>query len=496
MNKVLSVIGNMLKTALFLSVVAAFLYGANFVLQLKSVDGCYVMQMFEKQEPDMIDVVFIGSSHIYTDVNPAILWEEYGMAAYDLSASNQPLWNSYYYMKEAIEKQSPRLIVVDLYRATEMRDVIDEARIAMNTLGMEQGENRRENIYASIEDEEDAMDYMLGYPVYHTRYESLSEDDFKAYNGDPNGENYKGFNENCISVTPYEGFADLSGVEEKLELTKKNEEYLKAMMELAEETDTELLFIVAPYQGISMSDKMIYNSVAEIVRDYGVSFVDFNEYYDEIGLDPASDCAEWSHLNYTGSEKFSKYLGEYILKRYSIEDHRGDDMYVSWDRNAEHYHRIEYYYQVRNTTDIEEYLQLLLKGEGYTVCISLDGLYDYGELGILDILEKQGVRMRDGGIAVVKDGEILYYADDKTEEDYHYHADWGSVTFVIDGTLGESYDTVTGETTPSVTKAYELGGISGMVAPHGVNVLVYDEYTDRYDSVGFDSTQEYKKIRY
>lgn len=496
MRKILSVMGNMVKAALFLSIAAAILYGANFVLQLKSADGCYVMQMFEKQETDTIDVVFIGSSHIYTDVNPAVLWEEYGIAAYDLSASNQPLWNSYYYMKEAIETQSPKLVVVDLYRATETEDVIDDARIAMNTLGMAHGQNRNDNIKASIENEEDALDYILGYPVYHTRYESLSAEDFSVYNGDPNGENYKGFNENCISITAFENFADMSGVEEKLELTKKNKEYLIAMMELAEETDTELLFIVAPYQGISPSDKMIYNSVEELVRDYGVSFVDFNERYAEIGLDPMTDCAEWSHLNYTGSEKFSKYLGEYILNRYSIDDHRGDDMYASWDENMEHYHRIEYYYQVRNATDIEEYLQLLLEGEGYTVCISLDGLYDYGEIGILDILAKQGVQMEAGGIAVVKNGEILYYADDEAETDYHYHADWGNLTLVIDGVLGNNYDTVTGEETPNVAKSYGLSGVSGAVAPHGVNVLVYDEYAERYDSVGFDSTQEYKKLRY
>ncbi len=496
MKKILSVIGNIIKTALFLSIVAAILYGANFVLKLKSIDGCYVAQMFEKQAPDTVDVVFIGSSHMYTDVNPAVLWTEYGIASYDLAGSNQPLWNTYYYMKEAIEKQSPELVVVDLYRATETANVIDEARIAMNTLGLAQGENRIGNIYASVEDEEDAMDYILGYPVYHTRYESLSESDFKLYNGDPNGENYKGFNENCISVTEFESFADFSAVEDTLELTEKNEEYLIKMMELAKETDTQLLFIVAPYQGIMPSDKMIFNSVKLLAKKYGVSFVDFNEYYSQIGLDPMTDCAEWSHLNYDGSEKFSKYLGAYILRRYSLEDHRGDEAYVSWDENAKHYERIAYYFKVRNTSDMEEYLKLLLEGEGYTVLISLDGIYDYGEIGVLEMLERYGLKMDDGAVTVVKEGEVLFYADDTTEEDYHYHADLGSKTLVIDGIITEIEDVYTGETTQEVVRTTNLGGINGAVVTHGVNILVYDEYTNRYDSVGFDSTKEYAKTRY
>lgn len=496
MKKILSVIGNIVKAALFLSIVAAILYGADFVLKLKSIDGCYVMQMFDKQAPDTVDVVFVGSSHMYTDVNPAVLWEEYGIASYDLAGSNQPLWNSYYYMKEAIEKQSPELVVVDLYRATETRDTIDDARIAMNTLGMARGENRTGNIYASVENEEDALDYILGYPIYHTRYESLSESDFKRYNGDPNGENYKGFNENCISVTEFEGFADLTTMEDTLDLTRKNEEYLIKMMELAKETDTKLLFIVAPYQGIMPSDKMIFNSVELLAKKYGVPFVDFNEYYGEIGLDPMTDCAEWSHLNYDGSEKFSKYLGAYILKRYSIADHRGEEAYVSWDKNAEHYERIAYYFKVRNTSDMEEYLKLLLDGEGYTVMVSLDGAYDYGQIGVLKMLGRYGLKMDDGAVVMVKEGDILFYADDTTEEDYHYHMDLGSKTIVIDGSITENIDVYTGETTRAVAKTISLGSTGAIVVPHGINILVYDEYTNRYDSVGFDSTKEYTKARY
>lgn len=496
MKKILSVIGNIIKAVLFISIAAIILYGANFVLKLKSIDGCYVVQMFEEQAPDTVDVVFIGSSHMYTNVNPAVLWDKYGIASYDLAGSNQPLWNSYYYMKEAIEKQSPKLVVVDLYRATEIRDVIEDARIAMNTLGLAPGKNRVDNIYASVEKEEDALDYILGYPIYHTRYESLSESDFRLYNGDPNGKNYKGFNENCISVTEFEGFADISEIEDTLDLTKKNEEYLVKMMELAEKTDTKLLFIVAPYQGIMPSDKMIFNSVELLAKKHGVPFVDFNEHYDKIGLDPMRDCAEWSHLNYDGSEKFSEYLGAYILNRYSIPDHRGEEIYLSWDKNLEHYKRIANYFKVRNTTDMEEYLKLLLESEGYTIFVSLDGLYDYGQIGVLDILEQYGLKMDDGAVVAVKDGEILFYADDTTEEDYHYHMDLGSKTVVIDGRITQNVDVYTNEETRVVEKTVNLGAISSIVVPHGVNILVYDEYTNRYDSVGFDATKEYQKVRY
>jgi hypothetical protein len=497
MKKLQPALCNVLKLGIFLALAVGILYAANFLLKLKSIDGCYVAQMFERQKPDTVDVVFVGSSHIYTDVNPAVLWEEYGIASYDFAGSNQPLWNSYYYMKEAIEKQHPDLVVIDMYRAIENVDVIDDARIAMNTLGLADGANKRDSIYASVADEEEALDYILSYPIYHTRYEALSENDFKRYNGDTNGENYKGFNTNCISMTPFEGFSDFSSVEDTLEMTQKNEEYLNKIIALAKETDTELILMVAPYQGIMPSDKMIYNRVRQIAKENGVEFVDFNEYYTQIGLDPMRDCAESSHLNYYGSEKFSAYLGSYIKKRYDIEDHRGEEPYISWDRNAEHYEEVAYNFRLRNTADIGEYLNLLLANDAYTVCISLDGVYDYGGLDVKELFASHGFAVDTGAVMVLDQGELVFYADDAAFEDYDFHMDIGTKTLVINGNVVENRNAVTGESTETMSKTVNLGKIGCKTVEHGVNIVVYDHYTESFlDSFGFDATQQYQKARY
>ncbi len=497
MKKKGQAIRNAVKGVLFCALAAGVLLCANFVLKLKSIDGCYVAQMFYRQPPDTVDVVFIGSSHIYTDVNPAVLWEEFGMSAYDLAGSNQPLWNTYYYMKEAIEEQTPDLVVIDMYRAIEMGDVIDDARIAMNTMGLKYGENRTESILASVADEEDAMNYILGIPVYHTKYESLTEDDFKRYNGDPNGTDYKGFNENCVSTTYFESFSDMSTITDTLPITKKSEEYLEKIIELAKETDTQLLLMVSPYQGIMPSDKMIYNRVREIAEEHGVAYVDFNDRYNEMGLSPMTDCAESSHLNYYGSEKFSLYLGRYLKNRYSIEDHRGDEAYRTWDRNAEHYTRIRRNFEARNTEDLGELLTLLLENEDYTFCVSADGLYDYGELDVKGIFASHGLKIEEGAVMVVEHGDVIFYADDKTEGGYQFHLDLGTKTLVIDGKPREVKDPLTGEVTEQMEKSVKLGPVNSVTAPHGINILIYDDYTKDFpDCAGFNALEGYKKIRY
>ena len=107
---------------LFAGLAAGMLYGAYRLLHFKSTDGCYPAEMFYQQEENTVDVLCLGSSHTYTNINPAILWDEYGMAAYDLAGSNQTLWNTYYYMKEALKYQTPQLVVVDVYRVMEAHD--------------------------------------------------------------------------------------------------------------------------------------------------------------------------------------------------------------------------------------------------------------------------------------------------------------------------------------------------------------------------------------
>lgn len=497
MKKWIGVLRNFVKVAVFLGIVGTILCGANFVLKLKSIDGNYVAQMFYEQAQDTVDVVFIGSSHVYTNVNPAVLWSEYGMASYDLAGSNQPLWNSYYYMKEAIELQTPDLVVVDLYRAIENRDVIDDARTAMNTLGMKPGANRTASIYASVENEASATDYIWGVPVYHTRYESLTENDFKRYNGDVNGLNYKGFNMNCISTTVFEGLSDFTEMKDRLPLTQKNEEYLRKIIELARETDTPLLLMVAPYQGIMPSDKMIFNEAQALAKEYDVPYVDFNEHYQEIGFDPREDFAESSHLNYYGSEKFSTYLGKYLKNRYDIPDRRGDETYISWEENAKYYEKIAYNFRLRNTPDMEEYLRLLLDNEDYTVCISLDGGDAIGGIEAANVLGKYGVEAGGEAVIVLEGGQPIFYADDSFQDGYEFYKDIGNKTLGIQGTPAKKRDTVTGETTEYVEKTIELSKTGCLIVGYGMNILLYDNYTQTYlDSFGFNALDGYQKVRY
>ena len=47
-------------------------------------------------EKDTVDVLCVGSSHVYCGINPVQLYNDYGIAAYDLAAGSQAVWYSYF----------------------------------------------------------------------------------------------------------------------------------------------------------------------------------------------------------------------------------------------------------------------------------------------------------------------------------------------------------------------------------------------------------------
>jgi hypothetical protein len=63
--------------------------------------------------------------------------------------------------------------------------------------------------------------------------------------------------------------------------------------------------------------------IDDIAKTYGLSYINFDDYNDEIGLDYTTDTPDaGSHLNASGAAKFSSYLGKYIRDNYTVSDRR------------------------------------------------------------------------------------------------------------------------------------------------------------------------------
>ena len=91
----------LMKTALITVLVIVF----NLLMMPKYIeenkDGRIIPEFYrEKTDPDLI---FIGSSTVYSGVSPVRIYENYGITSYVLASSSQTSWNSYYVLKEALK---------------------------------------------------------------------------------------------------------------------------------------------------------------------------------------------------------------------------------------------------------------------------------------------------------------------------------------------------------------------------------------------------------
>ena len=297
----------------------------NRVCAFRYEDGIRQMEGFYKQPRGSVDVLVMGSSHAYVDIDPAVLEAEEGIYAYDLCASMQPVWNTYYDLKEALKYQQPKLIVVDIYRLVESFDYVKESKLIKSTFGMRPSKEKMAAIRESLsaEQKKDAWLYFLEFPIYHNRYREITFSDFLEDYSLP--ENYRGH----VPADHVEAMErpDVSKVTEQMPMTEKTALYFQKLLDLAKQEEIPVLLILTPYI-VQEDDQKVYNTVTELVSAYPeeeVKYINFNEAYDEIGIDFATDFADYDHLNVTGCRKFSSYFGKVLRTFYELPDHRNEE---------------------------------------------------------------------------------------------------------------------------------------------------------------------------
>lgn len=315
---------------IYILLIALTFFVLDALLSVKTAHGIRQAKCMYAQPADTIDVVMLGSSHIHCDVNTALLWEEYGIAGYDYSAAEQPLWITYYYLREICKYQKPRVVVLDLFCPAHFKDNYQYTWIRDNWYGMRFSLNKVQMMLESAELRE-IGNYFPAFTDYHNRYKNVGKEDFASLlESNADRAAFKGY-------TPYFGGEiqeepvldqDLSGG-----ITVKSEIYLQKIIDYTKENDIELFLVVTPYI-TSSEDELVYNRIREIAEQEGIEFNSTNYDYSVIGLDFDTDFNDYSHLNYYGSCKFTRYLADELLERFEIPDRRGDERYESWDRHA------------------------------------------------------------------------------------------------------------------------------------------------------------------
>ena len=469
-----------LRIICFLLILIICLGYTNSLFKFKYSDGIYGVTKFYELEKDTVDVLILGSSHAFENFNTGILWDEYGMSSFVLAGSVQPMWNTYYYLKEALKTQTPELIVLEGYCTVFSSEYSDDSRIIKNNYGLHWSKDKVNSIKTSAPKER-WREFLLEYTQYHTRYKELSRADFENNQGNPLYTNWKGFGCNMLT-TPLEQL-DISGISDRTPLFDKTEKYYRATIELAQESNIPIIVVISPYAGISENEQTLFNSAKDIADEYGVSFLNCNLTSDDIGLDWSVDASDDNHLNYLGNQKFTKYIGEYLANNYEITDHRGDENYSTWQDSAIFIRQMINNQELRDSSDLAV-IEPKLHNEHYWIFLSVTGSCSTDDVVFHKLFSSLGIPEGENGIWFITNDSVAWNSS-ITEEDLFIQTNPHDFHLKHSAKNNGNYD-----------DEIIIDNVDYSKVNNGVNIVVYDNLTKKVvDSIGFNSEDNYSIVR-
>lgn len=266
-----------------------------------------------------LDVAFFGGSHGSAAVVPDII-DKYGIESYNFCTGGQPLYLSYYWIKEIDKYYDMNTIVLDVYYSGLNQKYFFEESYVRNVVdNIPYSKNKRDMINACAEG--DKLSYYFPLLKYHNRWKELTEQDFSM--GKLKQENpYRGFDN--TDETEYGQELDESEKTEMCgEIPLRSKEYLDKIIEYAECSNIELVFVTYPHQYKMYGETKewvyneypLFNSIRKLAEENHIEFLEFNDVLDETEFIFPEDMKNDGHVNVGGAEKVSNYLGNYLKNR-------------------------------------------------------------------------------------------------------------------------------------------------------------------------------------
>ena len=296
------------------------------------VEGAFVAEYYNEVKDH--DVLFVGDCEVYENFSPAVLWQDYGINSYIRGSAEQYIFQSYYLLEDAFRYEKPEVVVFNI-QSLQFSEAQSEAYNRMSLEGMRWSPTKVKAIFASMKEGEHFLDYLFPILRYHTRWSQLESTDFE-YLFDTKPVSFNGYYMR-VDAKPAENvpkgrpLADYSFGDNAWK-------YLDRMADLCEKEGVQLVLIKAP----SLYPYW-YPQWEEQVEAYaaekGLPYLNFLELQEETGIDYTTDTYDGGlHMNLSGAEKLSRWLGQWLMENTALTDRRGEpELSARWEEKLAAY---------------------------------------------------------------------------------------------------------------------------------------------------------------
>lgn len=284
-----------------------------------------------------IDNLYLGSSHVYCDIDPRILDELNGQCNFNLSTPTQLLNGTFYLLREADKDNELTHVYLEMYYACNTEDTVidrDYFRNWNNTDFMEPSFNK---IIYMISN--GGLDQCLENFFPFTRYraqlgdmeyvrrviEYRKEEEYQTYQchydyGDGNGysENMPQGFQYCTRVYPEcDRCFEQGYILTETTMGDRSEQYCSKIIEYCQREDIPITLFISPIHDLQLISTEGYDNyiieVRKIAEEYGIPFYDFNLAKEEyLPIQQDRHFQDAGHLNCYGAAVFTPFFYEVV----------------------------------------------------------------------------------------------------------------------------------------------------------------------------------------
>ncbi len=296
------------------------------------VEGAMIAEYYQEEKDH--DVIFIGDCEVYENFSPQVLWDDYGINSYIRGSAQQLIWQSYYILEDTLRYEIPRVVIFNV-QSMQFDRPDKEAYNRMTIDGMEWSPAKIGAIQASMTEKESCLDYLFPILRYHSRWNEVTSEDVEYLFDTPkvthNGYYMRVDTRAAEDVPAGKPLADYS-------FGEVDYEYLNKITKLCKMNNIELVLIKAPSLYPYWYDQW-EEQIEEYAQDNGLLYINFLEQADKIGLDFNKDTYDGGlHMNLSGAEKITKYLGGVLMEETELQDRRNEEgLAAAWEEKRKGY---------------------------------------------------------------------------------------------------------------------------------------------------------------
>lgn len=285
-------------------------------------------------EEDDIDYLFLGPSHSVHAINAVYMSEKLNANCYNLASSSQYIQNSYFLIKEGIEKKNVKNVFYEVSVSRFMKNKVEEISTYILTDYMKSYPKKLNMIYLNASSDQ-YIPFLfkarravspLNPPFIGTISSLVKEKRTDAYLNYYDEKKYLGkgqwidsegkrliYSEENVIFDCNTNSIDNYALDEELE---EPWEYLTKIVELCRRNDVNLVFYIPAYSEIYLSNFDNYEYFTKKIKDYAVSHnvpvVDLNLVSDEYLPYTITWFFNYDHVSCVKSEQIADFFAAYI----------------------------------------------------------------------------------------------------------------------------------------------------------------------------------------